>query len=157
MCNVLAALDSDYMHQILYTYEALRTINLPSSQLYCTERVETLFCNALMECSNESCVKEIVCQQVRQEYCTAEWRMLEAHNQTDQLVNCIGYGQTATLDCGDQFGFNGSLCLPLCESFSQFSEDYTKLRYIFFPVCLMVNVIGGIVVLAFSFQKRKKM
>ena len=62
-----------------------------------------LFCDALMECSNESYVKDIVCQQVRQEYCTAEWRMLEVNNQTDGLIDCEEYDETASLNCGDQF------------------------------------------------------
>ena len=98
-----------------------------------------------------------MCQQVRQEYCTAEWRMLEAHNQTDQLIDCTDYEETATLDCNDQFGNNGTLCVPLCEEFSQYSEDYTKFRIVFYPICVIINVIGGIIVIAFSFRKRKKM
>ena len=75
-------------NQILHTFETLRTINLPSSQQYCSERVERLFCDALTECNNELYVKDILCQQVRQEYCTAEWRMLEVNNQTDGLIIC---------------------------------------------------------------------
>ena len=151
--------DSDCVDQILYTYEALRTINLPSSQQYCSERVETLFCDALMECSNESYVKDIVCQQVRQEYCTAERRMLEAHNQTDGLIDCEEYEETAPLNCGDQFDLadNGSICLPLCGEFSQYSEAYTMPRVVLYVVSLFMNVIGGISVIAISFRKRKKM
>ena len=149
------------MHPILYTYEALRTINLPSSQEYCIERVEALFCDALilMECNNESYVKDIVCQQVRQEYCTAEWRMLELNNQTDGLIDCTDHGETATLNCGDQFGLvnNGSVCLPLCGEFSQYSKAYTKPYIVLYATCLFINVIGGIAVLALSFWKRKKM
>ena len=151
--------DSDCVDQILYTYEALRTINLPSSQQYCSERVETLFCDALMECSNESYVKDIVCQQVRQEYCTAEWRMLEVHNQTDGLIDCEEYEETAPLNCSDQFDLSndGSLCLPLCGEFSQYSEEYTTLRAVLFAVSLFMNVIGGITVIVISVRKRKKM
>ena len=151
--------NSDCVDQILYTYEALRTINLPSSQQYCSERVETLFCDALMECSNESYVKDIVCQQVRQEYCTAEWRMLEVHNQTDGLIDCEEYGETALLNCGDQFdlAYHGSVCLPLCGEFSQYSEAYTKPRIVILTVSLLINVIGGIIVIIVSFKKKKKM
>ena len=151
--------DSNCVDQILCTYEALRTINLPSSQQYCIERVQTLFCDALMECSNESYVKDIVCQQVRQEYCTAEWRMLEVNNQTDGLIDCTGYEETATLNCGDQFGlaYNEFICLPLCGEFSQYSEAYTIPYVIFYAICLFINIIGGIAVLTFSFWKRKKM
>ena len=135
--------DSGCVNQILYTYEALRTINLPSSQQYCSERVETLFCDALMECSNESYVKDIVCQQVRQEYCTAEWRMLEVHNQTDGLIDCEEYEETAPLNCSDQFDLAsyGSVCLPLCGEFSQYSEAYTTPRIVLFAVCLFINII----------------
>ena len=154
-----SASDSDCVDQILYTYKALRIINLPSSQQYCSERVETLFCDALMECSNESYVKNIVCQQVRQEYCTAEWRMLEVHNQTDGLIDCEEYGETASLNCSDQFGLanDGSVCLPLCGEFSQYSEAYTMPRVVLNAVCMLLSVIGGITVIVISIRKRKKM
>ena len=150
---------SDCVDQILYTYEALRTINLPSSQQYCSERVETLFCDALMECSNESYVKDIVCQQVRQEYCTAEWRMLEVHNQTDGLIDCEEYEETVPLNCGDQFDLanDGSVCLPLCGEFSQYSEAYTTPRIVLYAVCRLISVIGGIIVIVVSVRKRNKM
>ena len=151
VCNFSVSNCTD---QILCTYEALRTINLPSSQQYCSERVETLFCDALMECSNESYVKDIVCQQVRQEYCTAEWRMLEVHNQTDGLIDCEEYEETAPLNCSDQFGLanDGSACLPLCEEFS--NEASTT---IFLSVTLLIGILGGIIVLVISCKKREKM
>ena len=156
VCNFT---DSDCVDQILYTYEALRTINLPSSQQYCSERVETLFCDALMECSNESYVKDIVCQQVRQEYCTAEWRMLEVHNQTDGLIDCEEYEETAPLNCSDQFDLanDGSLCLPLCGEFSQYSEAYTTPHVVLAAVSHLISGIGGLTVIAISFKKRNKM
>ena len=151
--------DSDCVDQILSTYEALRTINLPSSQQYCSERVETLFCDALMECSNESYVKDIVCQQVRQEYCTAEWRMLEVHNQTDGLIDCEEYEETAPLNCSDQFDLanDGSVCLPLCEEFSQYNEASTTSQVIFLSITLFIGVLGGIIVIVISCKKRNKM
>ena len=150
---------SDCVDQILYLYEALRTINLPSSQQYCGERVETLFCDALMECSNESYVKDIVCQQVRQEYCTAEWRMLEVHNQTDGLIDCEEYEETAPLNCSDQFDLanDGSVCLPLCGEFSQYSDAYTTPHLVIYIIALSCNMIGGIAVVVISIRKRKKM
>ena len=156
ICNFT---DSGCVDQILYTYEALRTANLPSSQQYCSERVETLFCDALMECSNESYVKDIVCQQVRQEYCTAEWRMLEVHNQTDGLIDCEEYEETAPLNCDDQFGlgYDGSICLPLCGEFSQYSENYTMPHVVFYIIALSCNMIGGIAVVVISIRKQKKM
>ena len=151
--------DSDCVDKILYTYEALRTINLPSSQQYCSERVETLFCDALMECSNESYVKDIVCQQVRQEYCTAEWRMLEVHNQANGLIDCEEYEETAPLNCSDQFDLanDGSVCLPLCREFSQYSDTYTTPHVVLAAVSLFISIIGGVTVVAISYKKRKKM
>ena len=151
--------DSDCVDQILDTYEALRTINFPSSKQYCSERVETLFCDALMECSNESYVKDIVCQQVRQEYCTAEWRMLEAHNQTDGLTDCEESGETVSLTCSDQFDVtsDGSICLPLCGEFSQYSKTYNTPRLVFYTISFSINVTGGMIVIAISIWKRKKM
>ena len=120
-----------------------------------------LFCDALMECSNESYVKDIVCQQVRQEYCTAEWRMLEVHNQTDGLINCGEYNKTASLNCGDQFGLasdeSAAVCLPLCEEFSQYSEAYTTPHLVLTATSSSLVVIGGIIVIAISFKKRKTM
>ena len=145
--------DLSCTNQILHTYGALRTINLPSSQQYCTERVETLFCDASMECNNESYVKDIVCQQVRQKYCTAEWRMLEANNQSNGLIVCEEYEETAPLNCSDQFDLadNGSVCLPLCEEFSLTSN--TKL----YAVTAVISIIGGLTVIGISIKKRKKM
>ena len=139
--------------QILCTNEALRTINLPLSQQYCSERVERLFCDASMECNNDSYVKDIVCQQVRQEYCTAEWRMLEVNNQTDELIVCEEYEETAPLNCSDQFSLadNGSVCLPLCEEFSTIPP---AALYI---ISSLISITGGLIVIAISFKKRKKM
>ena len=151
--------DSDCINQTLCTYEALRTINLPSSQQYCSERVEKLFCDALMECSNESYVKDIVCRQVRQEYCTAEWRMLEVNNQTDGLIDCEKYQETAQLICSDQFDLanDGSICQPLCAEFSQYSKAYTTPRQVLTAICQFVSILGGAVVITISFKKRAKM
>ena len=140
------------MDEILYTYEALRTINLPSSQQYCSERVETLICDALMECSNESYVKDILCQQVRQEYCTSEWRMLEVHNQTDGLIDCEEYEETVPLNCSDQFdhAYDGSICLPLCGEFS------ATPNFALIPISSLISIIAGLTVITISFKKRKK-
>ena len=148
------------MEQTLFTYEALRTINLPSSQLYCTERVEALFCDALMKCSNESCVKNIVCHQVRQEYCTAEWRLLEqVYNQTDQLIDCEEYEETAPVNCSHQFDLinDGTVCLPLCGEFSLYNEAYTTPHIVLSATASFLVVIGGIIVIFISFKRRKTM
>ena len=112
-----------------------------------------------MECSNESYVKDIVCRQIRQEYCTAEWRMLEVHNQTDGLIDCEEYEKTTPLICSDQFDLanDGSICQPLCAEFSQYSKAYTTPRYILTAFCQFVSILGGAVVITISFKKKAKM
>ena len=106
-----------------------------------------------MECNNESYVKEIMCQQVRQKYCTAEWRMLEVNNQSDGLILCEEYEEIVPLNCSDKFGLadNGSVCLPLCKEFSLTSN--TKL----YAVTAVISIIGGLTVIGISIKKRKKM
>ena len=84
--------------------------------------------------------------------------MLEL-NESEELIDCSDYGETAPLNCSDQFGLdkNGSVCRPLCATFSQFSETFTT----FFPIWLTVfsglNVIGGIISLVISVYKIKKL
>ena len=99
-----------------------------------------------------------MCQEVRQEYCTAEWRLLEL-NESERLIDCSDYGETALLNCSDQFDLdnNGSTCRLLCEKFSQFSKTFTS----FFPPWLAVfsglNVIGGTISVAVSIYRIKKL
>ena len=102
---------------LAYTYEALRLV---SHYPFCVNKVEEQF-TKLKNCGNDpSCVESIMCQEVRQQYCTAEWRVLEL-NESEGLIDCTNYGETAPLNCSNQFGLtnNGSICLPLC------SEIYT--------------------------------
>ena len=140
---------------LVYTYEALRLV---SRYPFCVNKVEEQF-TKLQNCSNDSgCVESVMCQEIRQQYCTAEWRVLEL-NESEGLIDCINYGETAPLNCSDQFGLtkNGSVCLPLCAEFSQYSETFTTL----FPIWLIIfsglNVIGGIISLVISVYKIKKL
>ena len=95
-----------------------------------------------------------MCQQVRQEYCTSEWRMLEVNNQTEGLIVCDDYEETAPLICGDQFGLsdNESICLPLCEELSTLSHG----TIVLYPIISLISIIGGLIVIAISLKKRKK-
>ena len=141
---------------LIYTYEALRLVsenNFP----FCINEVKNRL-PELQNCNDTACVKSIICQDIRQEYCTGEWRALEL-NESEELIDCTDYGETAPLNCSDQFGLanNGSICLPLCKEFSQFSESFIA----FFPTWLAVfsalNVIGGIICLVISMYKIKKL
>ena len=57
-------------------------------------------------------------------HCRRE-RVLEL-NESEELIDCNDYGETVPLNCSDQFGLdnNGSICRPLCKTFSQFSETF---------------------------------
>ena len=140
----LSLSDSICMDQIWHT------VNLSLSWHNYSKRLEKLFCNALMEHNNESYVKFLICQQIRQENCIAK---LEG---PEWSFNCTEYD---SLNCGDQFDLanNGSICLPLCRKFSQYSETYTTPHVILLAASLFIGIIGGIIVIIISFRKRKKM
>ena len=141
---------------LVFTYEALRLLSQRTFP-HCINQVDKTFAE-FRNCSNMSCVEGIICRKVRQEYCTAEWRVLEL-NESEGLIDCSDYGETVPLNCSDQFGLdnNGSICRPLCKTFSQFSETFTA----FFPTGVAVfsgiNVIGGIISLVVSIYKIKKL
>ena len=75
------------------------------------------------------------------------------------LIDCEEYEETAPLNCGDQFDLtnDGSVCLPLCAEFSQYSEAYTTPIVVLHAIFLFMNVIGGILIIVISIKKRKKM
>ena len=99
-----------------------------------------------------------MCQEVRQKYCTFEWRILEL-NESENLINCTGYGKTAPLECSNRFGLaqNGSVCLPLCKEFSPYDETFNNFFIAWIAIFNAVNVIGGIISLAISVYKIKKL
>ena len=99
-----------------------------------------------------------MCREIRQQYCTAEWRILEL-NGSEELINCTDYGETAPLNCSDPFGLanNGLVCLPLCDKFSQFSKTFTDFYPFWLAIFSGLNVIGGIISLVVSVYKIKKL
>ena len=140
---------------VINTYEAIRSASQFTYQ-FCINETKDLFCEALQNCNNVSYAKDIVCQQVRQEYCTAEWRISEIE---DEIIDCDEYGETAKLNCSDQFSLakDGSVCLPLCRRFSQYNDEMTTTILVVFNVVNALNAIGGITVLIASYWNRKKM
>ena len=125
---------------------------------FCISRTQHLFCQALNNCGNQSYVDELVCQDMRQEYCTAEWRILELQGGIG-LTNCVAHGETDRLTCSDQFDVDetGVACLPLCEEFSQNGETTTTAIIVLTGIASVVNTIGGIFVLVVAFYRREKM
>ena len=99
-----------------------------------------------------------MCQHVRQNYCTAEWRTLELNSTiSERLIDCSE--DTGSIDCGKQFGLaqNDSICLPLCKQFSQYGEVFTSVYFAVSIISHITNLIGGIAVLIIAFCKRQKM
>ena len=131
-----------------YTYEQLKQFPFCESQLF------SLLCN----CTDDSCVRHVMCQEVRQEYCTSEWRMLEL-NKSEKLINCTRYGETASLNCSSQFGLaeNGSTCKPLCKKFSPYSDTFTTFFTTWIFIFNAVSVVGGIISVVVSLYKIKKL
>ena len=141
--------------ELVYTFKALRLVSLFP---FCIDQVKKQL-PQLQNCSDDlACVKDIMCQEVRQKYCTSEWRVLEV-NQSEGLIDCSDYGETVPINCSDQFGLanNGSVCLPLCEEFSQYSETVTPFLPTWFAVCGAICLIGGIITLVVSLYKIKKL
>ena len=83
---------------LVYTYEALRSVSQRTFP-HCIEQVKNSFA-VLQNCDDMSCVEGIICRKIRQEYCTAEWRVLEL-NESEGLIDCSDYGETAPLNCSD--------------------------------------------------------
>ena len=140
---------------VVYTYEALKLV---STFPFCLDEAFKKI-PEIQNCSNDSvCIGNIMCQEIRQQYCTAEWRVLEL-NESEELFDCTEYGETAPLNCSDQFGLvnNGSSCLPLCGEFSQFSKSFTAFMPTWLAVFSGLNVIGGIICLTVSVYKIKKL
>ena len=75
------------------------------------------------------------------------------------IIDCEEYDETVPLNCDDRFGLtsDGYICLPLCEEFSQYSEAYTTPHLVLSATSSSLVVIGGIIVIAMSFKKRKIM
>ena len=145
----------DCSDDLLYTYEALR---LASRFPFCINKVIKQFTELQNRSDDLAYMKSILCQEIRQEYCTAEWRVLEL-NESEGLINCTEYGETAPLNCSDQFGLgnNGSLCRLLCKKFSQFSEAFTDFLPPWLAIFSGLNIIGGIICLVVSLYKIKKL
>ena len=149
-------LNPSCVDRLFNLYEALCTVD--SCSKCCINKTQELFCEALSNCDNDSYVNGTMCQDVRQDYCTSEWRKLEL-NESEELIDCIDYGETATLDCSNQFGLdeNGSICSPLCDKFSQHSKDFTNIYIHVLTALTLISFIGGIIVLVTAIWKRKKM
>ena len=154
-CNVSAPPDSNLSD----TYEALRKASQSTYPFCITKLSEALTqpetCKQL---NNSSYIEDIMCQKVRQSYCTAEWRLSELNNSTSEgLINCDK--ETASINCDKQFVLanDDSMCRPLCTKFSQYDETFTNVYVALTIISHITNMIGGVAVFIASYIKRRKM
>ena len=122
-----------------------------------------VFCKALTLCSigNDLHAKAALCQGVRQKVCTAEWRILEFNNRSEELIDCpmAIFGETGYPNCTEQFDLanNGSVCLPLCKEFAELDEQFTSALVGLNAFVHLVNLLGGIVAFIACVWNRSKM
>ena len=105
------------------------------------------------------------CQDIRDNECFAQWKLLELSRYASFLPNCSElHGSDESTDmrpkvvCNEQFGlYCDSLCLPLCEEFSQNSDGLTLLQDILFIFAGLSSLIGGTIVIIISIYRRSSM
>ena len=128
---------------------------------FCADATYKLFCEALKQCSigQDAAARRPLCTIVRQKLCTTEWRILEVNNRSEELIDCQGFGETGQPNCTEQFDLadNNSVCLPLCEEFSQYGPSYTNFIVGLDAIAHLVNVLGGIIVIIACILNRTKM
>ena len=158
--NTSIQLQSSCTEDVIYTYESLKVASVLTNP-FCAKATYNVFCKALQSCNSgtDQIARNILCTIVRQNLCTAEWRILEVNNRSEGLIDCYGYGETTTPNCTEQFDLadGDSVCLPLCKEFSQHGEQYTDAVVGLYGFVNLLNVLGGIVVFIACVVNRKKM
>ena len=159
-CPNISIISSECTEDVIYTYESLKVASVFTNQ-FCPNRTYPLFCKALEHCNSgqEVFVRDLLCTQVRQKLCAAEWRILEVNNRSEEMMNCQRFGETSQPKCTKQFNLadNNSVCLPLCEEFSEYGEKFTDFIAALSAIVHLVNVIGGIIVIIACIWNRTKM
>ena len=158
-CPNISIVYSGCTEDVIYTYESLKVASAFTNP-FCARGTYPLFCKALELCSiSQDVVRNLLCTQVRQKLCTAEWRILEVNNRSEKLIDCQGFGETGQPNCHEQFDLadNNSVCLPLCKEFSEFRRTFTDLVVGLSAFSGLVNVIGGIIVIIACIFNRAKM
>ena len=160
-CPNISIVDSDCSKDVIYTYESLTMASNFKNEFCTNATIYQLFCQALKHCNSgqDAEATELLCTQVKQNFCTVEWRILEVNNRSERLIDCQGFGETSQPNCSEQFALadNNSVCLPLCEEFSQFGPSFTDFLVGLTAVAHLMNVIGGIIVIIACILNRAKM
>ena len=152
--------DSPCTEDVIYTYESLKVASALTNP-YCANETYPAFCTALNFCSinNDTDARRLLCTEVRQEHCTAEWRIMEVNNRSECLIDCNGFGETGKPTCTEQFDLadGDSVCLPLCKEFSAYDEKFTDTIVALHAFVHLVNILGGIISFVTCIVNRKKM
>ena len=135
----------------------------------CNNTALPFFCDAMFllcgDDNNSTVDLREECIKVRDDDCPIEWRVLE--NVFDAtLPSCDSYttNRSITLEkapplkCPSQFDvFCGSVCLPVCEKYSQISRDATIASNALIIMFIITGIIGGFITLIACFFNRDKM
>ena len=159
-CSGTSIVDSNCTDDVIHTYESLQWASNYTNP-FCINSTYQSFCKALNHCSSGQDVhaRELLCTQVRQNNCSAEWRILEVNNRSEELIDCQGFGETSQPNCADQFDLanNNSICLPLCKEFSQYGPNFTEFIVALTAIAHLVNLVGGIIVIIACVLSKTKM
>lgn len=148
--------------------QAIHAINSVLRNKQCNNSALPFFCKAVSSlCADDSFFMNLTeqCVTVRDNDCSIEWRVLE--NIFDiPIPSCESFttnrGLTFTkappLKCPDQFDvFCGSVCLPVCEQYSQVSHSATVASNVLAIIFIMLGLIGGLITLIACIFNREKM
>ena len=104
------------------------------------------------------------CINIRDEVCASEWRYVMAAKIRSILPICEAIDGKSkevniseSLICHYQFKEYCGLCLPLCGTFSQYSDQVRITEDIIIVTSSVLAIIGGIVVFIFAAIRRKTM
>ena len=137
----------------------------------CVEDNLPFYCTAIDSlCLDNTNLPSLVeeCIQVRDNYCSSEWRLAEnlfsiSVPSCDSFKNGtnITFSSAPIQTCPDKFAvFCGSLCLPSCQEVSLLRDGGdgvdTAFR-VWFTVLYAVNLIGGVITVIATITYRQKM
>ena len=131
----------------------------------CSDAISQFYCNAVDTVNNHSHNLITECLEVRDDICAAEWRMVESFLDFT-LPSCNNfYGsknftseKAPALSCPAGFDiFCGSLCQPLCDEFSLFSDVATVAYRVLNVMFHVVAIIAGVVTILACCVHRTKM
>ena len=139
------------------------------TDLPCAEDTLSFFCNAtLLLCDGNSSSVDLTeeCEDVRDNKCTSEWRIVENfYNRS--VPDCSSFtgdgnltlSKAPSLPCPNGFDhFCQSICLPVCAADNLYSGSNTLLRSIYIMVAILgiIGVVAGAVTLIACYYYRQK-